>query len=244
MNLAERLRSYYYLTTCRFEGETHKDRLESFYRKQADSYDTSRKDICPHRNVFFEEVARYPGAVWIDIGGGTGAILDYTPIERLRALDKLIIVDLTPSLLAKAEQKVDQLGLTNVDLVEADACSMSLDVKADIVSFCYSLTMIPAWWQALQCARVLLKTDGILGLADFYVSQKEPAQNRRKHSWFQREVLTTIFSTDHVLLNKDHLPYLEDQLIVHELYEGEHALPGFGFIKRPHYRLIGSFRSC
>ena len=41
----------------------------------------------------------------MDIGGGTGAILDYAPIERLRQLDKLIIVDLTPSLLAKAREK-------------------------------------------------------------------------------------------------------------------------------------------
>ncbi len=239
MNLSERLRSYLYLTTCRFDGETHKDRLESFYNKQADLYDKSRKDICPQRNVFFERVADYPGNVWLDIGGGTGAILDYTPIERLRALDKLIIVDLTPSLLAKAKEKVLQLGITNVELVETDACSMSLGVKADIVSFCYSLTMIPAWWQALECAKAHLNPEGVLAIADFYVSQKQPPTHRARHSWLQREILTTIFATDHVFLNKDHLPYLEDLLIVDELYEGQHSLPGFGLFKRPHYRLIG-----
>ena len=120
---------------------------------------------------------------------------------------------------------------------------MALDIKADIVSFCYSLTMIPAWWQALESAREHLKPEGVLAVADFYVSQKRPSENRKKHSWFQREILTTIFATDHVFLNKDHLPYLEDQLEVQELYEGEHALPGFGLLKRPHYRVIGSFAS-
>lgn len=44
--------------------------------------------------------------------------------------------------------------------------------KADLVTFSYSLSMIPNFFAAIDQALSLLHEDGILGACDFYVSAK------------------------------------------------------------------------
>ena len=251
MNVSQKLISYYHLLRCGFHGDTHANRLDSFYRQQAEHYDETRQNICPERDRFYQEVAatgQWQGKVWVDIGGGTGAALDFIPDEVLSGLAQLVIVDLTPSLLQKARQKVAQRGLQNVTLIEADAAQFSLaDVlpehaKADIVSFCYSLTMMPDWWRMVSNAERQLADDGTFAITDFYVSQRVAAKGRTQHGWFTREVLPTIFAVDHVMLSRDHLPYLLDRFDTEAVYEGMHALSGFRWLKRPFYRFIGRKR--
>ena len=39
---------------------------------------------------------------------------------------------------------------------------------ADVVTFSYSLTMIPDWFAALENAAAMLKPGGTIGVVDFY----------------------------------------------------------------------------
>ena len=49
---------------------------------------------------------------------------------------------------------------------------------ADVVTFSYSLTMIPDWVRALEQAWALLKPGGTIGIVDFYVaSQTAPERS-------------------------------------------------------------------
>ena len=52
----------------------------------------------------------------------------------------------------------------------------------DVVTFSYSLTMIPNWFQALERAYAALKPGGMIGVVDFYISRKWPAPGMRRHS--------------------------------------------------------------
>ena len=57
---------------------------------------------------------------WIDMGGGTGANLDYFG-ERISRLNKIYVLDLSHSLLEIAKKRTLAKGWTNVETVEADA---------------------------------------------------------------------------------------------------------------------------
>ncbi|HMO36595.1 MAG TPA: class I SAM-dependent methyltransferase, partial [Gemmatales bacterium] len=106
---------------------------------------------------------------------GTGSNLEYLG-ESIQQLKLAYVVDLTPSLLQVAEQRIAQRGWSNVKTLHADATKFSLPVgeMADVVTFSYSLTMIPDWFAAIDVAYRILKPGGHIGVVDFYVSRISP----------------------------------------------------------------------
>ena len=50
------------------------------------------------------------------------------------------------------------------------------EAPVDVVTFSYSLTMIPDWFAAIENALRMLRPGGQIGVVDFYVSRKYPAQ--------------------------------------------------------------------
>ena len=99
---------------------------------------------------------------------------------------KVYIVDLSTSLLAVARERAAERGWDNVVCVEADATTFVPPEglgAVDLVTFSYSLTMIPDWFAAVEHAKALLRPRGTLGVVDFYVARKWPAAGMRKHSW-------------------------------------------------------------
>lgn len=68
-------------------------------------------------------------------------------------------------------------GWQNVTVVEADACAWAPpggeDAKATLVTFSYSLSMIPPFHAAVDRAISYLdRQEGLLGVCDFYTSAK------------------------------------------------------------------------
>ena len=77
------------------------------------------------------------------------------------------------SLLEIAKQRIAAKGWTNVETVEADATTFQPPAgPVDVVTFSYSLTMIPDWFAALENAVAIFKPGGTIGVVDFYVSRK------------------------------------------------------------------------
>ena len=113
-------------------------------------------------------MARPIGEVtWVDLGGGTAenvAMMDkYIPIKSFK---KVYVVDLCASLCRVAERKCADKGWTNVEVVEGDACAWKpAEGKVTLVTFSYSLTMIPDWYSAIDHATRLLCPGGLLGVA-------------------------------------------------------------------------------
>ena len=110
---------------------------------------------------------------------------------------------------------------------------------ADLVTFSYSLTMIPDWYAALAQAVRLLRPGGRIGVADFYVSRKFPAPGGARHSLFTRHFWPLWFSRDNVFLSADHLPYLRDRFTSETVSEQRARLPFLPGFTVPYYVFVG-----
>ena len=102
-------------------------------------------------------VAPQPGERWVDMGGGTGANLEFLA-DSIADLASATVVDLSPSLLEMTRDRIKERGWSNTQAVEADATTWQPeDGPVDVVTFSYSLTMIPDWFAAIDNALAMLK---------------------------------------------------------------------------------------
>ncbi len=236
MSLAD-LRTLYHLALKPVRGKTHSERLESFYRGQSAAYDAFRRRLLRGRRELVETLDFPAGGTWIDLGGGTGENLEFTlQLERLKSA---VVVDLCPSLLARARNRVKRCGWTNISIVEADAGRFQWNEPADVVTFSYSLTMMPDWYVAIENAIRLLRPGGQLGVVDFYVSRKHEDEGRPRHGWWRRHFWPTWFAFDNVFLNPDHLPFLQSRLDTQSLETSLTRLPYLPIGAVPTYRWVG-----
>ncbi len=220
-------------------GASHAERLESFYGGQAQTYDNFRKRLLKGREELWEKLPRPSGGIWVDMGGGTGANIENFG-DSIKQLKKIYVVDLSGSLLKIAADRFAKRGWTNVAPTEADATQFRpVEGEADIVTFSYSLTMIPDWFAALENAIAMLRPGGLLGVVDFYISRKYPESGLRKHSTFTRGLWPNWFATDNVFPSPDHLPFLRRHLETVYLNEQMSRLPYVPFIKTPYYIFVG-----
>lgn len=239
MSLTQDLRAIYHLAFAPIRGETHAERLDSFYRRQAAHYDRTRARLLHGREEMFRAVPMPADGVWIDFGGGTGANLEVIG-PSLAKLRRVYIVDLSDALLAVAEQRIRERGWSNVTAVRADATSFVPDEgHIDVATFSYSLTMIPDWFAAIDHAQKLLRPGGHLGVVDFYVSRKHAPSGWRQHGWWTRTFWPAWFALDNVHLSPDHLPYLYQRFQVQQLTESRGRLPWLPLVKVPYYWLVG-----
>lgn len=243
MSIVTDLKVLYKVAVAPIRGSSHPERLESFYRDQADHYDRSRAGLLHGRRELMRSLPAPEGGVWVEMGGGTGENLEHLG-SRLPRLSKAYVVDLSPSLLAVARRRKETLGWSNVEIVEADATTFAPPAgPADVVTFSYSLTMIPDWFKAIDRAWGILRPGGAIGVVDFYVSRKHPAPGRVRHSRVTRTLWPAWFASDNVFLSPDHVEYLHHRFEPVEFSEhlGEHG----GIIKHsptvriPYYRFIG-----
>jgi S-adenosylmethionine-diacylgycerolhomoserine-N-methlytransferase len=239
MGLASDLRVLYKLAFTRVRGKTHGDRLEAFYGAQAGDYDAFRRRLLHGREEMMRGLDLPEGGRLLDMGGGTGSNLEAVAgrVPRLRSVR---IVDLCPSLLKAADERIARHGWTNVSTVLADATAYEPDDgPVDAVTFSYSLTMIPDWFRAIDRAYALLKPGGMIGAADFYVARKWPAPDMRRHGAFWRYAWPTWFGHDNVFLSPDHLPCLQSRFRTVRLEERLGNVPYLPFLKAPYYVFLG-----
>ncbi len=221
-------------------GRDHQSRLEHFYKKQAPHYDQFRKRLLPGRpDLFYQLNQRQPGGEWLDVGAGTGSSLDFLNESQIRAYDKILLLDLSSSLIQRADEKIKKRQLHNVRCLLADVHDLKTDQKFDLITLSYALTMMPLWPLVAEKVYALLKPQGLIGVVDFYVSAKHPSFNLKKHSAWQRHFWPLWFSYDNVHLNSDHLPYLFSHYEKLDLYESTTQLPLLPFSQVPYYWFIG-----
>ena len=189
-------------------GDNHAQRMESFYGGQAKSYDDFRKRLLKGRELLWEKIPKPEGGIWVDMGGGTGANIENFG-DEISKPETIQVVDLSASLLKIAADRFNQRGWDNVQTVEADATKyFPPEGPADVVTFSYSLTMIPDWFSAIENAWRMLKPGGLIGVVDFYVGRKYPPENLKKQKWLARTLWQPWFATDNVFPSPDHLPFL------------------------------------
>lgn len=241
MGALSQLKTLYHLTLSPIRGETHQERLDSFYGGQAEEYDAFRKKMLHGREALFERLPVTPGGAWLDVGAGTARNGELFG-ERLKEFGSATFLDLSTSLLKVADKRIQDSGWTNAGTLCADATQVPLaDASLDLVTFTYSLTMIPDWFAAIDEAHRLLKPGGVIGVVDFYVSRKYPSEGRRRHSYFKRNFWPYWFNHDNVHPSPDHLPMLERRFEA-ELVEEDYGKLPWMPVRAPYYRLIGRKR--
>ena len=238
MSLASDFRILYHMALSPIRGGSHADRLESFYGGQAKAYDAFRERLLKGRRELCAALELPADGRLVDMGGGTGANIEFLD-DRVHELSKVYVVDLCGSLLDVARERFEANGWPHVQAVEADATQWQPDEPVDAVTFSYSLTMIPDWFAAIDNALRMLKPGGTIGVVDFYVSRKYPAQNATRHPWRTRAFWPLWFASDNVFPNPDHLPYLQHRFATVSLIEQRGKVPYLPFGRVPYYSFIG-----
>ena len=229
----------YHMLAKPVRGDSHAQRMESFYGGQAKNYDDFRRRLLRGREELWKAIPKPEGGVWVDMGGGTGANIENFG-DEIFMLGKIYVVDLSSSLLKIAADRFQQKGWDNVEAVEADATKYCPpEGAADVVTFSYSLTMIPDWFAAVENAYKMLKPGGLIGVVDFYVGRKYPAEGTKKHKWLARTLWPPWFSTDNVFPSPDHLPFLRHKFEQVHLTEDRFRMPYVPLLRTPYYAFVG-----
>ena len=242
MSIRNDLKILYHLVLRPVRGKDHAQRMESFYAGQAEGYDDFRKRLLQGREHVYQTLGQTGPGVWVDFGGGTGANLEFIGPD-ISKFPKIYVVDLAESLLGIVKKRCDRNSWQNVIAIAGDATTWTPpEGFADIVTFSYSLTMIPDWFAAIDNALRILKPGGKIGVIDFYVSRKFAANGLKRHSWSTRSCWPVWFSSDNVFPNADHIPYLQNRFETSFLAEHRAKIPYLPFVRTPYYQLIGTKR--
>lgn len=225
------------------KGTDHATRLESFYGGQAEAYDKFRANfLWGRRPMLAACAARLEGRtdlVWVDLGGGTGENVDmmskYMPLENFKAI---YVVDLCHSLCNVAKKKAVAKGWKNVHVIEADACQFAPPETATLVTFSYSLTMIPPFHAAIDRACTYLDRDGFMGVADFFVSSKYDLPMRQM-PWARRFFWRCIFDVDNIDIGPERRAYLENCLERVWEINSQGSIPYVPYLRAPYYVWVG-----
>ena len=239
MALASDLRVLYHLLLKPVRGADHAARMESFYAGQAAAYDGFRNRLLQGRQALFGSISLPADGLWVDLGGGTGSNQELLGPQIAQAR-KVYIVNLSSSLLKVASQRIARNGWNNVQTVRADATTFRpADGPADLVTLSYSLTMIPDWFAAIENACAMLKPGGLVGVVDFHVARKHPAEGMAKQSWFTRSFWPLWFAADNVFLSADHAPLLRRLFEAVSFTEHFAKIPYLPLLRVPYYTFVG-----
>jgi demethylmenaquinone methyltransferase/2-methoxy-6-polyprenyl-1,4-benzoquinol methylase len=132
-----------------------REHLIDTYRKKAKHYDiTSRFYPVPgypqraQRLRAAQALGLRPGDTVVDIACGTG--LNFPLLEEVIGPDGRIVgVDLTDAMLARAQARIEANGWSNISLVQADAADFDFPTQVDAILSTYALSQVP------ECAEVI-----------------------------------------------------------------------------------------
>ena len=196
-------------------------------------------DLAPaHTPAFARSISSPQGCVWVDLGGGTASNVEFFS-KGLDWFDRVVVVDLTPSLVKVAKKRVEDNGWTGkVDVLLGDATDPKLAGlpaagTVDVVSISYAVTMIPNWEDVVANAYRMLKPGGHICVCDFTVDA-EKQWSASKAFW------KYLFSTDHIYLNEKHITTLRSKFdqVHFELHYGTFPYVPW-LLKCPYYAFIG-----
>ncbi|MGD9127202.1 MAG: class I SAM-dependent methyltransferase, partial [Planctomycetia bacterium] len=140
----------------------------------------------------------------------------------------------------QASKRIEREGWSNVETVHDDATKFTPpEGQADVVTFSYSLTMIPDWFAAIQNAYRILKPGGVIGVVDFYISRKYPAEGLKRHGWLSRTFWPTWYALDNVFVGAEHVPYLHHLFEPIKTVEAKGPIPVVPLLRTPYYWFLG-----
>jgi demethylmenaquinone methyltransferase/2-methoxy-6-polyprenyl-1,4-benzoquinol methylase len=155
-------------------------RLIETYRKKARHYDvTSRLYPAPgypqraQRLRAMRALGLRAGDRVIDIACGTGA--NFPLIEAaIGPGGRLVGVDLTDAMLARAQDRIAANGWSNISLVQADAADFDFPAEVDAILSTYALSQVPGCAQVIAHGAAALSAGGRWVVLDLKVPDRTP----------------------------------------------------------------------
>ncbi len=121
-----------------------------------------------------DRVGIQPGERILELGPGPGAFT-VEAAQRVRPEGRLIAVDIQPKVIAQVEERVREVGLTNVETHVADAYHLPLDdASVDRAFLVTVLPEIPDQSRALAELRRVLKLGGLLSITEEFTDPDYP----------------------------------------------------------------------
>ena len=168
-----------------------REHLIETYRKRAKRYDTiSRLYPAPgypqrtQRRRAVRALGLGPGDSVVEIACGTG--LNFSLIEQVIGPDGRIVgVDLTDAMLARAQDRVKANGWGNVSLVQADAAGFDFPAEVDAIMSTYALTQVPECAEVIAHGTAALSAGGRWAVLDLKVPDNLPR-------WLTRLAVATV----------------------------------------------------
>jgi S-adenosylmethionine-diacylgycerolhomoserine-N-methlytransferase len=163
--------------------------MDRVYRHQRHIYDLTRKHYLLGRDHLIDRLEPPAGSHVLELGCGTGRNL-ITAARRYPGA-RFHGVDISGAMLATAQKSIAAAGLDGrIHLAQADATRFdpgTVRQRFDRVFFSYSLSMMPAWRQALAHGTSLVAPGGRLALVDFGHQDGLPPWFRALlFAWLQR----------------------------------------------------------
>lgn len=135
------------------------DLVRRKYRRNAVLYDLVRAPTARLRDIAVGRLSLRPGDTVLDFGCGTG--LSFEPLEEtVGPIGRIIGVDVSPDMLAKAREKIAAYGWSNVTLIESNVEETTLEPESVDAVLCFYTHDIVCSERALQVAIRALRTGG------------------------------------------------------------------------------------
>ena len=162
------------------QPDSTRERLIKTYRKKAKHYDvTSRLYPAPgypqrgQRLRAVQALGLRTGATVVDMACGTG--LNFPLLQRaVGPGGRIIGVDLTDAMLARAQDRVKVNGWSNVTLVQADAAGFDFPAEVDAILSTYALTQVPECAEVIAHGAVALSAGGRWAVLDLKIPGSTP----------------------------------------------------------------------
>lgn len=159
-------------------GREHLDAdYAASYERKAQGELLAEKDLKLLRGLGLNE-----GSTLVDLGAGTGTVA----LMVARYCRRVVAVDVSSAMLDVLTTRAAQLGVENVECVQAGF--LSYEHRGSTADFVYSrnaLHHLPDFWKVLALDRVavILKPDGILRLRDLVFAFDPSEANRAIEAW-------------------------------------------------------------
>jgi ubiquinone/menaquinone biosynthesis C-methylase UbiE len=176
------------------QADRTRDRLIEIYRKKARHYDvTSRLYPAPgypqrtQRSRAVQALGLRTGDTVVEIACGTG--LNFSLVEQaIGPGGRIVGVDLTDAMLARAWERVEANGWGNVSLVRADATDFGFPDEVDAILSTYALTQVPECGQVIAHGAAALSGGGRWVVLDLKIPDSTPR-------WLSRLAIAAVGSS-------------------------------------------------
>ena len=162
------------------QTDSTREHLIETYRKKAKHYDiTSRLYPAPgypqrtQRLRAVQALGLRTGDTVIDMACGTG--LNFPLLQQaIGPGGRIVGVDLTDAMLARAQDRITANGWSNISLVQADAAGFGFPAEVDAILSTYALTQVPECAEVIAHGTAALSAGGRWAVLDLKVPSSTP----------------------------------------------------------------------